>query len=81
MLLDSFEALHRDVDDNGLAEFRDVDAALLEIGLAADLAGRVKLRRTGAIRIAPADLRAFAGDVTCSCHSRRMVAYDTKRAT
>ena len=59
---------------NGLAKFAYIDAALLEIGLAADLAGRVKLRRAGTVRVPPADLRALASDFACSCHSGRMVA-------
>lgn len=74
ILLNSLQTLHRDVDDDGLAELRDVDTTLLEIGLSADLARRVELRRTDAIRVPPADLRAFTSDFTSSCHSQSMVA-------
>ena len=74
VLLDSLKTFHGDVDDNGLAEFGDVDTTLLEIGLSADLAGGVVLGRTGTVRVPPANLRALTGDFACSCHSRRMVA-------
>lgn len=69
ILLDSLEALHRDVDNDGLFELRHIDAALLEVRLATDLAGRVELGRTDAVRIAPAHLRALPSDFTGSCHS------------
>src|SRR3989344_6940951 len=74
VLFKSFESFRRDVHDDSLIEFGYENAAALEISLAADLPGRVKLRRTGAVRVPPADLRAFAGDFAGSCHSRRMVA-------
>ena len=68
VLLNSFETLHRNIHDNRLAELGDIDAPLLEICLAADLASRVELRRAGAVRVPPADLRAFPGNFTLSCH-------------
>ena len=69
VLLDSLKAFHGKVDDKGLAEFRDVNTALLEICLSAHRASRVKLRRADAIRIAPANQRALSRDLTSSCHS------------
>ena len=74
VLLDSLEPFHRNVHDDGFAELRDIDAALLEIGLAADLTGRVILRCSGAVGVPPADLGRLAGDFAGSCHGRRMVA-------
>ena len=74
IFLDGFETFDGNVDDDGLLEFRHINAPLLEIRLAADLAGRVKLRRANAIRISPADLRALAGYSAGACHSQRMVA-------
>lgn len=49
VLLDRLEALHRDIDEDGLIELGDENPALLDIRLAAHLAGRVKLRRADAI--------------------------------
>ncbi len=74
VLLDGFETLRRDVHDDGLIEFGDVDAALLKVRLAADLAGWIKLRRAGAIGVPPANLRTLPGNFTSACHSGRMVA-------
>jgi len=74
VLLYGLETLDRDVHNDSLVEFGNKDAALLEIGLTADLAGRVILRRAGAVRVPPANLRALAGDFAYSRHSRRMVA-------
>src|SRR3989344_1158177 len=73
VLLNSFETLHRNIHDNRLAELGDVDTPLLEICLAANLTGRIELRRAGTVRVPPADLRALPGDFAGSCHSRRMV--------
>ena len=73
VLLNSFETLHRNIHDNGLTELAYIDAALLEIGLATDLAGRVELRRAGTIGVPPTDLSGLASDFAGSCHSRRMV--------
>ena len=56
-LFNCLESFHRDGRYDRLTELGDVDAALLEIGRAADLTGRVKLRRAGTIRIPPAHLR------------------------
>lgn len=38
-----------DINQDGLAELGDEDAALLEVCLAADLAGRIELRRARAV--------------------------------
>src|SRR3989338_5508515 len=73
VLFNSFETLHRDIHNNGCAELGDVDAAFLEVRLTADLAGRVTLRRAGAVRVPPADLRALPGNFTLPCHSGSMV--------
>lgn len=74
VFLDVTEALYRDVDQEGLSEFSDVNTALLEVSLATYLAGWVELRCTGTVRIPPANLRALASDFTFACHSRRMLA-------
>ena len=74
IFLDNLESFHRDIHDDGLPKFVDVDATPLEIRLAADLTGRVELRRAGAIGISPADLRALTGNLAGACHSCRMVA-------
>ncbi len=49
VLFNRLQTLHGDIDNDRLAEFGDIDAAALEIGLPADLAGRVKLRRAGSV--------------------------------
>ena len=77
VFLDCFKPLHRDIEDDGLADFCDIDTAFLDIRLSADLAGRVELGRAGTIRIPPADLRALSGYCAGACHSCPMVAYDT----
>ena len=46
VLLNVAHALSRDVDEDCLAELRNEDAALLEVCLAADLAGWVELGST-----------------------------------
>ena len=75
VLLDVAEAVYGNIYLNSLAKLRDENSTALEISLAADFADRVELRRTSAVRIAPAYLRALAGDCAAPCHSRRMVAY------
>src|SRR3989344_5403289 len=77
VLLNSLKPLDRDVHNDGLAELGNIDAAPLEVGLATYLASRVILRRAGAVRIPPADLRALTGDFALSRHSHRMVAGST----
>lgn len=49
ILLNRLEALHREVDNDGLRELGYVNTPFLEVGLAADLARRVKLRRADAV--------------------------------
>ena len=56
ILLDVAHALGADIHEDILAELGDEDAALLEVRLAAYLSSRVKLRRTGTVRVPPADL-------------------------
>lgn len=56
VLLNVAHALGADIDEDILAELRDEDTTLLEVRLAADLARRIKLRRTGTVRVPPADL-------------------------
>ena len=68
VLLDGAEALHRDVYRDGLVQLGDKDTALLEVGLAADLASGVKLRRAGAVGVPPPNLSRFPRNVTFSCH-------------
>lgn len=74
VLLDGLQTLHGDIYDNGLEELWYVNTAFLEVGLSADLARRVKLRRADTVRIAPSYLGAFSGDFAGSCHSQVMVA-------
>ncbi len=74
VLLDGLEPFYRDIHNNSLVQFADVNAAPLEIRFPADLAGRVELRRAGTVRVPPADLRALTGNLTGACHSRPMVA-------
>jgi hypothetical protein len=73
ILLNGLETFYRNVDNNRFPDLRDINAALLEVCLAANETRRVKLRRADAVRIAPAYLRALPGNFTCSCHSRGMV--------
>ena len=73
ILFDGLQPLDRDIHDDGLVEFGHEDTTLLEIGLAADLARGVELRCASAVRVPPANLRAFASDFAGSCHSRSMV--------
>ncbi len=75
VLLDVLEALGGDVDKDGRAEFCDEDATLLEVCLTANLASRVELGSTRAVRVTTADLRCFSGYCAASCHSSRMVPY------
>lgn len=70
----SLEPLHGQIDDDRFADFSDVDAALLEVGLTTHLAGGVELGGADAVGISPAYLRALAGYFTSSCHSESMVA-------
>jgi len=81
MLLDGAEALHRDIYRDGLVQFRYENPALLEVGLAADRARGVELRRAGTVGVAPPDLGRLTGDIAGSCHGRRMVPYLPTRAT
>ncbi len=74
VLLDVAEAVYRDVDEDGLIKLGDEDTALLEVCLAADLAGWVELGSTGTVRVPSAYLRAFSSDFTASSHSRGMLA-------
>ena len=74
VLFNSLKAFDGYVHDDGFVQLGNKNAALLEVGLAAHLACRIKLGRAGAVRIPPAYLRALPSDFTCSCHSGRMVA-------
>jgi hypothetical protein len=74
VFLDRLHSLNRDIDNNRLTKLRDIYPAAMEVGLAADLASWVELGCTRAVRVSPANLRAFASDFTCSRHSHRMVA-------
>jgi hypothetical protein len=62
------ESLRGDIDQDGFAEFGDIDAALLEIGATAHLTDRVVLRCAGTVGVPPANLRAFSSDVAFACH-------------
>jgi len=74
VLLDSLQTFHGDVDYDGLPEFSDVNAALLEVGLAAYLPSRIELGRTSTVGVPSANLRALPSDFTSSCHNQSMVA-------
>ena len=67
-LVHSFEALGGDDEGDALADLGDEDGALLEIGLAADLAARVVLRRAGAVAIPSSDEGPFSGYCARLCH-------------
>jgi len=73
VLLNGLEALHRDIHNDGLIELGYVNTPFLEVCLSADLAGRVELGRTDAVRVPPANLRALTGDFAGACHSQSMV--------
>ena len=62
-----------DVDEDGFSKLCDKDAALLEVCLTTNFPGWVELRCTGTVRVPPANLRAFAGDVAFTCHSGRSI--------
>lgn len=49
VLLDSLEAFHRNVHNDSLFELGHIDTTFLEVRLAADLAGGVKLGRAGTV--------------------------------
>src|SRR6185437_2447818 len=80
ILLNVLHALNGNVHDDHLLELGDVDAALGDIGLAADLADRVELRSTGTVRVPPAYLGRFAGYNAFTCHSPRMLPYLPRHA-
>ena len=69
ILLNGLKPFHRNIHDNGLFELGHIDTPLLEIRLTADFAGGIKLRRTGAIGIPPADLRALSSYVANAYHN------------
>ena len=73
VLLDGAEALSRDVHEEGLAELRDEDVALLEVSLAAYLSGRVELSSTRPVRVPSAYLGCLSCYCAASCHSPRML--------
>lgn len=70
-LLHGLEPLRRDVDCDLLAELGYKDGLLLDIHLAAALAGRVEFGRADAVRIPAADARLFSCDCADSCHTSR----------
>ncbi len=74
VLLDVAKTLGGDVDEDGGTELGDEDAALLEVCLAAHLAGRVELRSTRTVRVPSAYLSCLSGDCAFACHSSGMVA-------
>ena len=55
-LVHGFDAAGGDHDADVLFEFRNVDAALLEVGVAASFAGRVKLRGASTVAVTAANL-------------------------
>lgn len=55
VLLDGAETASRDVDADAFLEFWDIDALFLEIWVTTNLAARVELRCTGAVRISSSD--------------------------
>jgi len=55
VLLDRPQSFGRNVDDDRLFELRNINALPLDVRITADLASRIELGRTGAVRIAPAD--------------------------
>lgn len=75
VLLYVAHTLGRDVDEDCLAEFRNEDAALLEVRLAAHLSGWVELGSTRTVGVPSANLRALSCYCAFACHSSRMLAY------
>lgn len=81
VLLDVAKAFSRYNDLNRLSGFRNEDAALLQICLAAYFAGWVELRSAGTVRVPAAYLRGFSCNCAFACHSRCMVPYANDYAT
>ncbi len=54
-----------------LIKFWNEDAALLEVRLTADLATRIELRRTCAVRVAAANLGFLARNFALLCHTNK----------
>lgn len=74
VLLDVAKTLCGDVDENGGAELRNKNAALLEVCLAAHLAGWVELGSASAVGVSSPNLSRLSGDCAFACHSFGMVA-------
>jgi len=55
VLLDGAESAGRDREDDRLLELRHVDALFLQVRIPADVAARVELSGTGAVRVASTD--------------------------
>ena len=72
-LFHGLEALGRYGDGDFLAELRNEKCLLLEIYLAAALAGRVEFGSAGAVGVPPAHLRAFTCYVAYACHMSRRI--------
>ena len=68
ILGDRAESLRGDIDRYVLIKLWYIDALLLQVGLTTSLAARIKLRRTGAVTVAAADLGLLAGDITLLSH-------------
>ncbi len=52
VLLDGLDSAGGEREHEGFLQFRDIYALFLEIDVFADLAGRVKLRGAGSVRVA-----------------------------
>lgn len=60
--VDGFNGACREIEAHGPSELRHKKSFFLQVRLPAAFARRVELRRSRAVRIAAADLRAFQSD-------------------
>ena len=62
--MDSAESAGRDFQNDRLLEFWDIDPFFLQIWVAANSTGRVKLGGTSPVRVTASDDRAYFSDLT-----------------
>ena len=66
VLFDILDRLGRDLHNEGLVEFRNVDTLFLKVRETSSFSGRVELGRTGSVTVTSANLRPLVGNRTCS---------------
>jgi len=79
VLLDGLDRAGRESEDESLVELRNEDALLLEIHLLSHFAGRVELRRTGAVRVSSSYERGPFCDWADFCHRNSAQKYCFER--